>query len=95
MTGGKQWLFSFPKEPCLLLKILKFLQLLGTDHLILRKGGGGGGGRAGGYSFLLMLKKFLSLQSLVQLFFLSSTEQNVFYSDEEDGIFLCGEMFQS
>ena len=49
----------------------------------------------GGYRFLLMLEKFFSLHSLVQLFFLFSTEQNFFYSDEEDGIFLCGEMFQS
>ena len=28
ITGGKHWLFSFLKEPCLLLKKFKFLKLL-------------------------------------------------------------------
>ena len=35
---------------------------------------------------------FFSPNSLVQLLF---SFQNFFYSDKEDGVFFCGEMFQS
>ena len=43
--------------------------------------------RKGGGAIHFYRCKFFSLNSLVQLFFLSCTEQISFYSDKEDGVF--------
>ena len=54
---------------------MKSIRILGTDHLILRGG------------LFFTDAKIFSQILWCNYFFLSSTEQNIFYSDKEDGVF--------